>query len=297
MNEIVSIIISTHQRPPEILKRAIDSVCRQTYKNWELIIVDDCPEYDQHNKIIALITSYNFKIRYIENSNRRGANGSRNIGIENAIGQIIALLDDDDCWTDNHLKDMIPYISNEVGLVYGTQVLYNSKRVTKSNNQFHPEGYIYDELIRYGNVIGGCSIPIFKKEIVMQAGMFDEMMPACQDIDCWIRISKICKIKYIDEIVVYYYVTKGAITSFPRRRIEGWRMLLQKYSESFVRDSYAKKRVINNIIITYFSYGKLVKAFKEYNKLYSGNERIFNMKIIFKGLLKYLLIKTKILSR
>lgn len=104
MSEKVSVIIPTYNRVHK-LPRAIDSVLKQTYQNWELLIVDD-GSTDNTKQSIHLKYGNNSKIQFIErtSSREKGANACRNIGIEEATGEFVALLDSDDEWKPKHIE-------------------------------------------------------------------------------------------------------------------------------------------------------------------------------------------------
>ena len=102
----VSVIIPTHNRG-EMLRRAIDSVLSQTYKDFELIIVSD-GSADETDKVIVSYTDP--RIRFLKHDKSRGASAARNTGIRASIGQYIAFLDDDDEWTLDKLEVQVPVI-------------------------------------------------------------------------------------------------------------------------------------------------------------------------------------------
>lgn len=105
MNLLVSIITPTFNSE-EYLGQTINSVLNQTYKNWELILVDDCST----DKTIELIKSYQKKhpnISLIKNTSNQGAGVARNKGINAAKGDFIAFLDADDLWKPNKLEVQI----------------------------------------------------------------------------------------------------------------------------------------------------------------------------------------------
>ena len=119
--DLISCIITTYKRPISILKRAIDSIVSQTYKNIELIIVNDAPQDTElEEEIKNLLDEYKtIPIVYIVNNKNMGACYSRNAGITKARGKFIAFLDDDDEWLPTKLKKQYELmIKADVDLVY-----------------------------------------------------------------------------------------------------------------------------------------------------------------------------------
>lgn len=82
---MISVILSTCKRSPEIVKRAVDSIVRQTYTDWELYVVDDSPEtYDLRDSVQALFDSYaeDGRIHYVQHEKNRGACIARNQSLD-----------------------------------------------------------------------------------------------------------------------------------------------------------------------------------------------------------------------
>ena len=99
MDELVTVVITTYKRPPEIVNRAIQSVLMQTYPHIELIVVDDSPaDYELREETARLVTGIGGNTRYIQHEKNLGACAARNTGLKHANGVYIAFLDDDDEW-------------------------------------------------------------------------------------------------------------------------------------------------------------------------------------------------------
>ena len=115
----VSAIITTHNRI-ELLKKAIDSVCKQTYSNIECIVVDDNSNDGTYEWINELI-KYNKNIKYIRISSKSKSGGgyARNLGIREATGDYVAFLDDDDEWMQDKIEKQVKIIEKyrDVGIV------------------------------------------------------------------------------------------------------------------------------------------------------------------------------------
>ena len=290
MEKLVSVIITTHERPCNILERAVKSVVNQTYSNIEIIVVNDALDYIENSKIKEMLTNYN--VLYLENK-KKGACASRNLGIRNSKGEIIALLDDDDEWAETKLEELVPFLTSDIGLVYSDFDYIESDKKVTFPKKANYEGNVYKELL-LDNFIGGCSIPIFKKNTIIEIGLFDEEMPSCQDIDVWLRIAKHYKIKYVSKKLVHYYVSDIAITSNPRKRIEGWEKLIAKF--------YKDMKKYPNCILKW--QGLILEnkiAFGMWSSIINDDIRykdVFRyIKYVVRGLIKFILIKIKLRNR
>ncbi len=105
---LVSVIIPTYNRAG-IIRRTIESVQAQTYKNVEIIIVDDASK-DNTEEVVKAIKDE--KIRYLPNVNNQGASITRNNGVEAARGEYVAFLDSDDVWLPNKIELQLPLLYN-----------------------------------------------------------------------------------------------------------------------------------------------------------------------------------------
>lgn len=228
-NEMISVIITTYNRSMKILSRAINSVCNQTYKNYEIIIINDYP--DNKYEIDCLIKSrYNsFNIRVEHNESNIGACRSRNKGIKMATGNWIAFLDDDDEWIDNKLEVQIEYAMLGYSLVYCTgTIVYDSGNIDEmpfiKDCAADPIGIMLCD-----NCMGGCSFPLLEKKMLYELGGFDEKLKSSQDYDLWLRI--ICKYNfcYINQSLVKYHISDDSITSDTGKRMQGYLRILKKY--------------------------------------------------------------------
>lgn len=126
---LVSVII-IFLNGESFLEEAIESVFTQTYNNWELLLVDD-GSTDRSTAIALKYTEqYPEKVRYLEHENRcnRGMSTSRNLGLKNAKGDYIALLDADDVWFPHKLEEQVKILNAhpEAAMVYGSALWWYS---------------------------------------------------------------------------------------------------------------------------------------------------------------------------
>ena len=192
MEDLISVVIITYKRPISILKRAINSALDQDYENFEIIVVNDCPEdVEGTQEIEQLINSYrNDKLSLVNHDENRGANAARNTGIKMSKGKYIAFLDDDDEWISKKLRTQHDAIkkSDRYGIAYSgfTRVIKGEHipNYPKSNN----EEMDSIKRILEDNFVGPTSFSLVSRQAIEKVGTFDEKMKVCQEYDLWIRI-------------------------------------------------------------------------------------------------------------
>lgn len=271
MIHMISCIITTFNRDEKTLTRSLNSVLNQTYKNIEIIVVDDNGlknEYSQYvaNAVSNLITLNNFKL--LRHKDNMGAQVARNNGIKNASGDFIAFLDDDDEWLPNKLELQMKRFKNSnvdnLGLVYCGR--YNIRSISEFNtkevieNIEPPYGDVIKKLIRK-NFIGSTSFPLIKKEVFDEVGYFDESLIAKQDYDMWIRIAKKYGIDYVREPLCKYYSHSGErITTNPSKKLIAEKKFLEKHFDLISRDKIALSGKYRHIAKYYFALYKYKKS-------------------------------------
>jgi len=231
----VSIVIPTYNRA-NLISMSIESVLNQTYKNFELIIVDDCST-DNTQEVIS-----NFKdprIRYIRHDQNLGGSAARNLGIKMARGEYIAFQDSDDEWLPEKLVKQMRVFGNapaEVGVVYTGfwRIVGDKKTYIPSNKVTRKEGNIYKQLLR-GNFVT-TQATVVKSECFKKAGMFDEHLPRLQDWELFIRISKYYEFKCIDEPLVIVYFTPTSISANEHALIDALKLILEKHFQGSDED-------------------------------------------------------------
>jgi len=234
---MVSVIITTYNRPVERVKNAIYSVIRQTYKDWELLVINDFPQDKKLSDEIACMIEeiHDSRIRYIVNDVNRGANYSRNRGVSEAKGEFVAFLDDDDEWLSEKLEKQISQFTKpEIGIVC---CKFYVKR-QGSEDKILPKKIVLDncfERILVGNFIGPTSMPLIRKKYISQIGGFDEKMKSCQEYDLWIRLIKISEVRCVEEPLVNYYISTDSTYKTSNKYNEGIYRILDKYSEDYIK--------------------------------------------------------------
>ena len=191
---MITVIIPTYNRRA-FLEKAVNSVLKQTYRNFELIIVDDGSN-DGTGKLIQSFPDR--RIRYFYQKNK-GVSSSRNLGIAQSRGDIIAFLDSDDFWKANKLERQLSFMTNNLSLISHTQeIWYRRGDILNQKKKFRKNsGLLFDKSLEMCSI--SISTVMMRKSLLDTVGLFDESLPACEDYDIWLRITYRYSVHLLDE--------------------------------------------------------------------------------------------------
>jgi len=234
MKPFITVIIPTYKRNI-FLERAVKSVLDQTYKNLEIIIIDDDPNSEIFNQISLLKNS---SIHYVKNTKNIGASGSRNNGVKYSNGDFLAFLDDDDEWLPQKLEKQISMImqSDDCGVIYCGYDLMVGNEILKRKNTYHKNNNFHEITLHKCPI--GSPTPLIKKELFLQIGGYDVRLPSCQDWDLWIRLSKICKFVALNETLAIYRIHGNQISADIEKKILGREAIINKYYNEITKHPY-----------------------------------------------------------
>lgn len=145
MNDMVSVIVSSYNRPPSIVMRAVNSALKQTYPNIEIIVVDDSTSsYPLRNEVERAIRSVSDQVSYIKHQKNEGACAARNTGLQNSKGYFVAFLDDE--WLPQKIEKQLEGFSNDnIALVFcGYQAIDdNTNKLIYKRLRYYIKGYLF----------------------------------------------------------------------------------------------------------------------------------------------------------
>ena len=283
--ELVSAIITTHKREPELVLRAVQSILDQTYQNLEIIVVDDSPTtFLSREKVAEKLNDIKDKrFKYIQHEINQGACVARNTGIDASAGNYVAFLDDDDVWHKDKIEKQVQkFLQGEYGLVYCNAYEINEIKGTKKvmGQKFY-RGYIFAKLLEQ-NFIGSTSFPLIKKQCLNECGGFDETLQASQDYDLWLRIAEKHAVEYIDEPLVDYYIHEGdAISKDSLKTIQGAEVINKKYQGFLSKNPKILSKKYSYLAIYYLREGLTKISFSHYIKSIKLSPFDFKMHIKF----------------
>lgn len=194
----VTVVIATYNRRDQ-LRRAIDSVLNQTKQPHEVIVVDDGSCDGTHQMLQA---DYADKVKVYHQPNK-GVSAARNRGIEEADGEWTAFLDSDDWWLPGKLAEQINFHRKFPGfLISQTDEIWIRDNVRVNPKKYHSKkaGWIFDICLERCMITP--SAVMVNKQIFEDVGMFDEQLPACEDYDLWLRITRKYQVGLVDKKLV-----------------------------------------------------------------------------------------------
>lgn len=294
MNELVTAVITTYKRKTEILRRAVESVVKQSWRPLELYVVNDCPEDtelgDDIRKMLLDVQQNNkdILIQYVPLEHNSGACVARNKGLELARGKYISFLDDDDTWEPDKIKEQIKgFESERVGMVYSpfyNIALKGRKELIVRGNK---SGNLLNDLL-YRNVIGGTSMPMMRVKAMRNIGGFDPEMLSSQDYDTWVRMAEKYEIQFVSKPLTVRYLTSESITTNLRKKESGWLHFTEKYLHYYKNNREAFECRLSLMVkeLIALKDDKFVKeVLEEYKGLFGfGVRKTYMMAIVKRGL-------------
>lgn len=218
----------------------IQSVLAQNYKNWEMIIVDDCsPDGGAGIAEVKKFTS-DPRIILVESKENRGSSGARNIALQKAKGRYIAFLDSDDIWHPDFLEKQMKFMrENDAPLVFSSY-----KRIDENTKEELLSPYIVPEKVNYKSLLKSC--PIFPSTAIYDTTktpkiFFNEKLGSMRDdYVYWLQMFKNIKEAFGNqEILVDYRMRKSSVTGNKKKVIKPqWNVLYKVEKLGFFQSLY-----------------------------------------------------------
>lgn len=229
MEPLVSVIIPTYNREA-LITLAVQSVLNQTYRQIEIIVVDD----GSTDNTREVLREYDGEIKYIyqERSERSKA---RNEGFMRSRGDYIAFLDSDDLWLPTKVEQQV-WVLNEhpdVGLVYAAVKFIDINGEPYFGKLWWDEParkVLYEDLMTHNVITGSLSTIMVRRECLDRVGLFDESMNICEDLDLYRRIATHYKFHKIDSVLVKIRIHEDNTQRDLSAMAKGWEATICKIS-------------------------------------------------------------------
>lgn len=241
------------------VNESIDSALAQTFKDFELLIIDDGSPDKSYEMCVAR-AAQDSRIRIIRQKNK-GLAGARNTGVQHAQGEYLAFLDSDDLWTIEKLDRHVNLLDShpEVGLSYNGSEFIDDDSNSLGIFQTPKTQNISPGDVITRNPVGNGSAPVIRavtmREIEFtdpsgETNYFDSTLRQSEDIECWVRIIATTNWKFlgIDAPLTRYRVNEGGLSANVDKQFESWMTAYSKM-QSYAPDVTAK-------------FGNLAKAYQ-----------------------------------
>jgi glycosyltransferase involved in cell wall biosynthesis len=266
---LVSVVIPTYKRPAT-LARAIKSVLVQTYKNWNIVVVDDNePGSEDRLKTEAHMSKYSNdeRIIYLKHSSNQGGSVARNTGIRYSSGEYIALLDDDDEFHPSKIRyqvDKLSKLDHEWGGAYTNwRRFFKGNMISESKNR--AEGNLLSGLLDMSIDLAGGSTILIRKKVFEELGGFDPVFKRHQDWEFLIRFFRKYKIACVQEPLANVFVESEINRSDPFVLEEAQHLLFVRF-----KDDIEGLRIDERNRIYTRQYYRLAQRFIENDEIAKG---------------------------
>ena len=217
MQPLVSVVVATYKRD-EILLRALNSLATQTYKNFEIILVDDNADEAWNSRVSKIVDKFkesnkDITFKYIVNSPNQGSAKTRNIGIDAASGEFVTFLDDDDIYLPENLEKQVSNIlgtNADFGLT-DLDLFYDDETLCERRIRSFIKSTEKEDLIKYHlkHHLAGTDTMIFKKSYLEKIGKFDPIDIGDEFYLMFKAIENGGKFTYLKGCFVKAYVHRG----------------------------------------------------------------------------------------
>ena len=251
----MDVIIPSYNRK-RLLKRAVQSVQNQSYKNWNLLIVDDGSTdgtsencYGEKTTILCL-------------EHNKGVGYARNQGIRQTKAEWIAFLDSDDEWLPQKLQKQMEYANNhpQYFLVHCNETWLRNGKVFNQKKQHRKQGgRIFIPSVRLCCI--SPSAVLIKRSLLQELGLFRENFPVCEDYELWLRITSRYEVGFLDEPLLIKHGGHEDQLSKKRFAMDYWRLkalypYLKDKNLSFEEKQEAQQALIRKAEILLKGYEK-----------------------------------------
>lgn len=235
MKPLVSVVIPVFNRSAE-LRRALESLARQTNKAFEVVVCDDGSTED----ISAVLSPFKelLSIQYLRISNSGGPARPRNAAVASAQGEWIALMDSDDWWDDNRMETVVAQLGPEADLVYHRLRVASANGLTRTIEK-RPVigeplvGSPLKHMALWGNPIPNSSVTV-RRSNLLEIGGFSEQPDVVEDFDGWMRLAEAgARFGFINEVLGTYWVGSDGISAFSERQIAQEKVLFERHIQHF----------------------------------------------------------------
>ena len=236
------------------IRRSVFSVLNQSYENLELLVIDDGSDDDS----VSILKKIGDPRVQIKRENHRGVCAARNLGISTATGKYIAFLDSDDTWEKEFLEELHRAIEGSPSAALAYCGWQNLGLPGRRSEPFLPPDY--EKVDKLEKWLEGCRWPIHaaltRRDVVVEAGGFDERYPTAEDYYLWLRIVAKYPVVRVSKVLSYYHHHEGTRATHDRAKlaINHWQV-----QRKYLSDHPALEKTIDPDLKNRLTHGQLLQ--------------------------------------
>jgi glycosyltransferase involved in cell wall biosynthesis len=282
---LVTIVVPCYNHE-KYIKDTIESIINQTYKNIELIVIDDGSKDNSAKVIHRLTNKYNFI--FITRLNK-GLCATLNEGINLAKGSYFCACASDDKYTLDKIEKQVKFMESNpnFAMCYGNKINFNDTGDQNKIKVLNPtSGWIFEDIILNNTIIPALTT-MQKINVLKDLDGYDENL-FIEDWDMWLRIADKYEIGYLDEYLGYYRTHERNISKQKLKMYEGQKTILDKWINKERFKFYLSKQKLKWLNFLAIEHKKQAK-----NYIYPGMSQIFTSEYL-KGIIKLFFINIKL---
>lgn len=277
----VSIVLPTYNGE-KYIKYSIESILNQSFRDWELIVVDDCST-DNTKSIVEKYSAIDSRIRLLHNEVNKKLPASLNIGFREAKGEYFTWTSDDNIYQQDAISEMVSVLDNNCSI---PMVVSNMVNIDEDGNEFGEKRVFDMDTFVISNSVGACFL--YRRSVMEKVGNYDEQFFLAEDYEYWMRIYKECGVfAHIDKVLYQYRVHGNSLSTRREGVILKTNELRIKYFDFIISSLSGNKENISRL---YFEMserleinGELKNKFCELVPELSRHKKYDNEKIIVYG--------------
>jgi glycosyltransferase involved in cell wall biosynthesis len=272
---VVSVIIPTYNQA-NFLEKALESVVKQAFQDWEAIVIDNYSDDHTQQVVESLGDS---RIKYIRFRNNGIIAASRNLGIAHSTGEYIAFLDSDDLWYPSKLSTCLEqFLQGADSVCHGMWIRKDGKLWKKFIPQ-QPDHDFYETLLFEGNSTITTSTVVLKRDCLLKFGAFceDQEIVTAEDYDLWLRLLKnTISWKVVSQILGEYTMHSSNSSNNIRKQMRSEETVFFRELKEITSDSLMKRfRIKKRLMMIAFRAGRRVQQ---------GDQWIASLPFFIRGL-------------
>lgn len=269
MSQLVSVIVPAYNAA-ETIDRTLGSVRAQTWRELDIIVVNDGSS-DATSQYVIAHCKADPRVRLIERQNG-GVAAARNLGIEEARGELIAPIDADDLWRPDKIEKQLAVMAaggSRLGLVYcWFAIIDAADRVMELSQRHMDTGNVLHRMC-LGNLVGNGSAPLMRREAVIAAGGYDPGLKArqaqgCEDLKLYFGIAERYEFGLADDFLLGYRWTEENMSSDGHQMLRSYDLVMNPHRQCYpeYHDDFSRGRahMLEWLFLRAIRYGRMNSA-------------------------------------